>query len=276
MPSEPLSVHTAAPLIELDHASVLRDGRLALDALTLVLPQARHVAILGPNGCGKSTLIQLLTRELHPLAREDGRPAVRILGQSQWDVRAIRSRLGVVSAAQHEVLRSLPSLRVEQAVIGAFDARIAVDEDAPADAARQDAVDAALVRADAAHLAGRRYAALSTGEARRVLLARALVHAPQALVLDEPTTGLDVAARHRLLATLRRLARDGVTLLLVTHHAEELIPEVGHVVLMREGRIVAEGPREEMLVPHWLERAFGTPLWLRDGDPPVFVVGEPT
>src|SRR5690606_23084204 len=104
--------------------------------------------------------------------------------------------------------------------------------------------DSALERADAGHLAQREYATLSTGEARRVLLARALVHAPRALLLDEPASGLDIVSRDRLLQTLRRLATEGVTLVLVTHHAEELIPEIRHIVLLRDGRVVAEGARE--------------------------------
>jgi iron complex transport system ATP-binding protein len=105
-----------------------------------------------------------------------------------------------------------------------------------------------------------------------VLLARALVHAPLALLLDEPAAGLDVVARARLLRTLRRLAAEGVTLLLVTHHAEELLPEIGHVVLLRAGRVVADGPRAEVLTGPLLSLAFGAPLRFVDGEVPDFVL----
>ncbi|TYT25893.1 ATP-binding cassette domain-containing protein [Luteimonas viscosa] len=259
----------ATVLIELDDVRVLRDGRAALDGVTLALPLGRHTAILGPNGCGKSTFIQLVTRQLYPAARADGRPAVRILGEHLWNVRAIRSRLGIVTGAMHDELATLPELSVKDVVLGAFDARLAPQQgEVPEDRLRLAAE--ALGRADAAHLADRLYASLSTGEARRVLLARALVHAPLALLLDEPAAGLDVVARERLLHTLRRLAREGVTLLLVTHHAEELVPEIGHVVLLREGRVVADGPRGEVLTPALLARAFDAPLRLRDGAVPAF------
>ena len=263
----------APALIELDQARVLRDGRAALDGISLRLPQGRHTAILGANGCGKSTLIQLITRQLYPQAHADGRPPVRILGQERWNVRALRSQLGIVTGAMHEELRSLPELGVRDVVLGAFEARLAPldgDDEPPAEWRAQAA--AALARVDAAHLAHRPYAALSTGEARRVLLARALVHAPMALLLDEPAAGLDVVAHARLLQTLRRLAREGVTLVLVTHHAGELLPEFGHVVLLHAGRVLADGPRREVLVPDLLARTFGAPLRLEDGPAPRFVL----
>lgn len=250
------------PLIELDAASVLRGDRRALDTVSLRLPQGRHTAILGPNGSGKSTFLQLVTRQLYPLAHDDGRPAVRILGEHLWDVRDIRSRLGIVTGAMHDALASLPELQVEDVVLGAFDARLAplpADEATPTMLAQ---AAQALARMDAAHLAGRAYATLSTGEARRVLLARALVHDPSALLLDEPTTGLDPVARHRLLQSLRTLARDGVTLLLATHHLEELVPEIDHVVLLRGGRVIADGPRAQVLDAAHLSQAFGAPLAL--------------
>ena len=258
----PTSPDAPPPLIELDAASVLRGGRRALDAVSLRLPQGRHTAILGPNGCGKSTFLQLLTRQLYPLAHADGRPAVRILGEHLWDVREIRSRLGIVTGALHEDLASLPELQVEDVVLGAFDARLAplpADEATPAMLAH---AAQALARVDASRLAGRAYATLSTGEARRVLIARALVHAPSALLLDEPTTGLDPVARQRLLQSLRALARNGVTLLLATHHLEELVPEIGHVVLLRDGRVIADGPRAQALNDAHLSQAFGAPLAL--------------
>jgi len=146
---------TPPPLIELDAASVLRGDRRALDAVSLCLPQGRHTAILGPNGSGKSTFLQLVARQLYPLAHEDGRPAVRILGERLWDVRALRGRLGIVTGAMHDDLASLPELHVEDVVLGAFDARLAPlpkDEATPAMLAQ---AGQALARVDAAHLAGR-------------------------------------------------------------------------------------------------------------------------
>ncbi|WP_337243917.1 ATP-binding cassette domain-containing protein [Luteimonas sp. gir] len=250
------------PLLDLHDATVVRDGRTVLHALRLRIPAGRHTAILGANGCGKSTLVQLLTRELHPLAHADGTPPVRVFGARLGDVTQLRARLGIVTGRIHQDLLSLPALRVEDAVVAAAYGSIAPVASARVDAALRSAACDALAAMAATHLAGRRYAALSAGEARRVLIARALVHRPEALLLDEPSTGLDVVARAQLLERLRTLAHGGTTLVLVTHHAEELLPEIEHVVLLREGRILAEGPRETMLTDAWLSRTFGAPLRL--------------
>jgi len=264
----------APALIELDRASVRRGERLALREITLRLPAGRHTAILGANGCGKSTFIQLITRQLYPLAHADGRPAVRVLGEHLWDVRELRTRLGIVTGVIHDDLMSLPHLNTEDVVLGAFEARLAGLEPEHITAAMRTQAAEALARAQATHLSGRAYNSLSTGEARRVLLARALVHRPEALLLDEPTTGLDPVAREHLLAALRQLAQQGVALILVTHHLEEIIPEIRHIVLLREGEVVAEGARETLLQEDWLSRTFGAALRVyrpQGADGPVFL-----
>ncbi|KLJ02581.1 hypothetical protein WQ56_02935 [Luteimonas sp. FCS-9] len=249
-------------MLELHDATVVRDGRTVLHALRLRIPAGRHTAILGANGCGKSTLVQLLTRELHALAHPDGTPPVRVFGARLGDVARLRARLGIVTGRIHQDLLSVPALRVDAAVVAAAYGSIAPVAPALVDDALRIAAHEARAAMAAAHLAGRRYATLSAGEARRVLIARALVHRPEALLLDEPSTGLDVVARAQLLDRLRALARGGTTLVLVTHHAEELVPEIGHVVLLREGRVLAEGPRADMLDAGLLSQAFGAPLRL--------------
>ncbi len=261
MPPDPVAAPATPPLLlELNAATVLRGDVPALDAVTLAIPIGRHTAILGPNGCGKSTLIQVLLRELHPLAREHGPAPVRVLGERLWDIARLRGQLGIVSARLDDQLRTIPGLRVEGAVLAAGFGRLAAPDAAQVDPSMRQAAHAALAQASAAPLAGRDYASLSTGEARRVLVARALVHRPAALLLDEPTSGLDVVARAQLLASLRRIARAGTTLVLVTHHAEELLPEIGHVVLLQRGRVLADGPRDAVLTDALLSQAFGAPL----------------
>jgi iron complex transport system ATP-binding protein len=128
---------------------------------------------------------------------------------------------------------------------------------------RERAADA-LARLDAAHLAAARLDRMSTGEARRILIARALVHRPVALVLDEPTRGLDLVSRHRVLERVRRLAQDGTTLVLVTHHVDEIVPEIGRVVLLRRGRVVRAGAKAAVLSSEAVSEAFGAPLVVRE------------
>ncbi|KAF1685377.1 ABC transporter ATP-binding protein [Pseudoxanthomonas broegbernensis] len=254
-------------MIELDRASVVRGQVRVLHELSLRIEQGQHTALLGPNGCGKSTLIKLITRELYPLARADGTPAVRLFGQARWHVDRLRSQLGIVTGDFGANLAAMYELSVEDAVLsGLFASFVVPPSREVTDEQRERAVEA-LERAHALPLRGRLYAELSTGEARRVLIARALVNRPQALLLDEPSTGLDLVARGRLLATLDALARQDVTLVLVTHHIEEIVPQIGRVVLMQGGRVLADGPREAILTGARLSRAFDGPVkvWRETG-----------
>lgn len=251
---------TAAPLIELDHASVIRGQVRVLHALNLRIEQGQHTALLGPNGCGKSSFIKLITRELYPLARADGQVPVKVLGQARWQVDRLRSQLGIVTGDLSGNLADMPGLGVEEAVISGFFASYVVP-------AHRDVTDDmrrrarhALELARASSLLGRSYAELSAGETRRVLIARALVNQPRALLLDEPSTGLDLIARQHLVDTMRHLARQGITLVLVTHHIEEVIPEIRRVVLMKGGRIFADGERTELLRAEPLSEVFGGPI----------------
>jgi iron complex transport system ATP-binding protein len=281
------------PILELRDASVVRGCVRVLDRLTLTIAAAEHVAIVGPNGAGKSSLIRLLTLEDYPLAstgeatpatgvhvgggaaspgaasscpasgRASGEPPMRLFGRARWDVAELRSRMGIVSAEVHDRFTEgpwagqVPGLDV---VLSGFFASRGVFRHHTITDEMRDRARQALVRTGALHLATARLDRLSTGEARRVLIARALVHAPAALVLDEPTTGLDVVARHRFMEHVRHIAQQGTTVLLVTQHIDEILPEIGRVIVLKEGRIIDDGPKDRVLRGHALEEAFGGPL----------------
>jgi iron complex transport system ATP-binding protein len=247
-------------LIELDRASVIRGQVRVLDGLSLSIQQGCHTALLGPNGCGKSTLIKLITRELYPLARVGDTPPVKVMGQSRWQVDRLRSQLGIITGDFGANLASIEELGVEQAVLGGLFASFVVPPFLEITDEQRQRAHEALARSHALHLRDRLYAELSTGEARRVLIARALVNRPLALLLDEPSTGLDLVARGQLLAMMRQLAREGVTLILVTHHVEEIVPEINRVVLLRGGRVLADGSRQQILDSAPLSEAFGGPV----------------
>jgi iron complex transport system ATP-binding protein len=258
----------STPLLDIQEASVLRGERLILDRLSLRLDIGQHTAILGANGSGKSTLIRLIARQIYPLARTDGRPSVKLFGRDRWSVSELRSHIGIVSpAVQDDYIDPDSPLEVFDAVVSGFFAARGLWVDHPVtDNLRQRAHEA-LAQVQAAHLIGREMASLSSGEARRVLIARALVHGPRALLLDEPCAGLDPASRRRFLESLRQLAQRGVSLLLVTHHVEEILPEIEHVVLLREGRALREGSKASVLTSAALSEAFGMPMQVaRQGD----------
>lgn len=252
----------APPLIALDQAHVVRGQVRVLHGLSLAIAQGQHTALLGPNGCGKSSFIKLLTRELYPLARADGVAPVQVLGQSRWQVDRLRSQLGIVSGDLEDALADQHGLDALAAVVSGFFASHVIPTHKQVSEDMRTQALAALAQVGAHALADRPYAQLSAGQRRRVLIARALVNQPRALLLDEPSAGLDVVARQQLLDALSQLARQGITLLLVTHHIEEVIPEIDRVLLMRDGRILADGPRAQVLCDGPLSAAFDAPLQL--------------
>jgi len=217
---------TTEPVLELIDATVVKEDRRVLDGLTLTILAGEHTAIVGPNGAGKSLLVKLLTHEERALAPPaDAPPVVRVFGAGKWNVFELRSQLGIVSADLHHrfVLGNNEGrVSAEAAVLSGFLATQGILRyGAVTQEMRTRAADA-LTRMGVAHLAKRRLDEMSTGEARRVLLARALVTAPRALILDEPTTGLDEGAFRATWSHLRALNRErGLTLLLTTHRPEE-------------------------------------------------------
>jgi iron complex transport system ATP-binding protein len=254
----------ATPLLDIDDASVMRGDRLILDHFSLRIDAGEHTAILGANGAGKSTLVRLITRELYPLARNDGHPSMHVFGRDRWHVSELRSLLGIVSPSLQDDCTSDPTLEVSEAVLSSFFAARRLGLDHRITASMRERAEEALAHSGATHLLGRSMASLSTGEARRVLIARALVHRPRALLLDEPCAGLDMASRRRFLENLRTLARSGTTLLLVTHHIEEILPEIDRVVLLRDGRLLQHGDKAEVLTGTSLSDAFRMPVRVQE------------
>jgi iron complex transport system ATP-binding protein len=231
------------PLLSIQNATVFRGQTRVFDRLSLEIPSGRSTAVLGPNGAGKTTLLQLVTRDLYPIWAPDA--SVRLFGEARWNLFALRRRLGVVSQELH--LRHQREVRALDVVLSGYASSIGLWGQEPADATRLARARAMLERLGVARLENRAFTAMSAGEQRRCLLGRALINDPPTLLLDEPTASLDLRSALDLLAILRRLARDGRTLVLVTHHLDEIPPEIEWVVFLKNGTVTAEGPRETML-----------------------------
>lgn len=247
--------------LDLRQVNVARGERIVLHDINLSIRAGEHVAILGPNGCGKSTLILAITCQIYPIVQPGMH--VRIFGRERWDLTQLRRHFGVVSAGP--MGGELPGERtavtpgLDAVIAGFFSASTLWPNLHVSEEMRARAWEA-LERMEATRLAEQLVGTMSAGEKRRILIARALVHRPRQLLLDEPSNALDLAAQRELRETLRSLAREGTGLVMVTHHLGDILPEIERIVLMRDGRIVADGPREELLTEARLSELFHTPV----------------
>jgi iron complex transport system ATP-binding protein len=249
-------------LLALNHVTVMRGESIGLEDVTLRIETGEHVCVLGPNGCGKSTLIKTITRECYPLVREGS--SMSIFGKERWNIFELRSLLGIVSP---DMLASCTTDATgRDVVLSSFFSSTRIFPHHAPTAELLERTDAALRRLGIAHLADRPMGQMSSGQAKRTLIARALVHDPHTLLFDEPCNALDIGAQMQLRETMRQLAQSGLAILLVTHHVSEIIPEIERVVLLREGRVVADGPKDKILSGARLSELFGVPVQLSRHD----------
>ncbi len=247
-----------APLIDIRRATIWRGSTRVFEDFDLTIAQHEQVAVLGPNGSGKTTLLKVVNREIYPVVQPGS--WVRILGRESWNVWELRAHIGLVSQDLQQRYRG--SVRGLDVVVSGFLASVGVHgllaRRVTADQRRR--ARRALAELGVGELADTPLANMSTGQQRRCLLARALVHDPHTLILDEPTAGLDLAASFDYLQRVRALVRAGKNIVLVTHAVHEIPPAIGRVILLREGRIVADGRRDDVLTRENLEAAFGVPM----------------
>ncbi|HTH43224.1 MAG TPA: ATP-binding cassette domain-containing protein [Terracidiphilus sp.] len=254
--SQSTNPDTAADFLDLRRVNVARGDRVVLHDVNLNIRAGEHVAIMGPNGCGKSSLILTMTCQIYPIVQPEMH--VRIFGRERWDLTQLRKHFGVVGADLPGE-RTAVTTGIDAVTAGFFSAstlwpNLHVTEEMRARAAE------ALERMEATHLSSQLVGTMSAGEKRRIVIARALVHRPRQLLLDEPSNALDLAAQRELRETLRRLAQEGTGLVLVTHHLGDILPEIERIILMRDGRIVGDGPRNELLTEARLSVLFRTPV----------------
>jgi iron complex transport system ATP-binding protein len=247
-------------LLEFEHVTVARGNNLVLHDVSLRVEAGEHLVILGPNGCGKSTLLKTMTCECYPLARPETR--VNILGRERWDLTELKRRMGVVSAE----LPGRQTLTTSgfDAVLTGFFSSSTLWPNLTVTAAMRERAEEVLELVGAQTLREKPVGEMSAGQQRRVMIGRALAGGGEMLLLDEPSNALDLGAQHDLREMLRGLAARGTAIVLITHHIADILPEMQRVVMMREGRIVADGAKADLLTAERLSELFGREIVLSE------------
>ncbi|QMV17706.1 ATP-binding cassette domain-containing protein [Granulicella sp. 5B5] len=255
-------------LVDLQHVNVARGNNMVLHDLSLRIEAGEHVVILGPNGCGKSTLLKTMTCECYPVVRPETQ--VSIMGRERWDLTELKRRMGVVSA-ELPGRQTLTTSAFDAVLTGFFSSSTLWPNLTVTDAMRAKAEEI-LVLVGAEALREKPVGQMSAGQQRRVMIGRALAGTSldakagdvKMLLLDEPSNALDLGAQHDLRELLRGLAQKGTAILLITHHIADILPEMDRVVMMREGRVIADGSKQELLTANRLSELFGREISLSE------------
>ncbi|MGD0571804.1 MAG: ATP-binding cassette domain-containing protein [Sedimentisphaerales bacterium] len=247
------------PLLEFKNVTVVRRRNKILDSLSLTIRAGENVAILGPNGAGKSSFIRAITREYYPLPRKKDF-SFRIWGRDRWDIFDLRFLLGIVSSdLQSAFARRMSGMEVVLSgffsSIGLYGRRVSRE--------MKKRTEKILRFLEIYHLRDRFMTEMSSGEARRFLIARALIHSPRTLILDEPTIALDLHAQHKFRKILRKISKSGTGIILITQNIHDIIPQINRVILMRKGRFYKDGPKAAILTSKNISELFRVPVRIK-------------
>jgi len=248
------------PLLEFNNLTVVKgDNKKVLDSISVNIWEGEDVVILGPNGAGKSSLIKTITREYYPVSGED-KQIFRIWGHETWNIFDLRFLLGIVSNdLQYTYTGNTTGIEV---VLSGFFSSIGLYNERLTAKMKKKARET-IEFLEVWHLKDRKMNEMSSGEARRFLIGRALVHGPKALILDEPTNSLDLHSLYKFSNILRKIAKSGTSIILVTQNIPDIIPEIKRVILMKDGKIYKDGAKEDILTNKNISRLFGAPVEIR-------------
>ena len=243
-------------IIDFQNITVFQGRNKVLEDFSLTIDESQSTVILGPNGSGKTTLLKLLNRELYIV--EDKVGSLKIFEKDRWNVDELRSNLGVVSQhLQYGYSNSAIGLYV---VLSGFYSSDGIWQHQEFDDRKLDRAKEVMDLLAISNLKDREFSTMSTGEQRKFLLARSLVNDPAVLVFDEPTSGLDMSTCFQYLEIIRELISMGKKVILVTHHIHEIPPEVTRVILLKEGRVIEDGDKDQILTNTNLTNLFDWPI----------------
>jgi iron complex transport system ATP-binding protein len=246
------------PLLEIKHASACRGEFQVFDDLNLTIAQGERVAILGPNGAGKSTLLKLLTREIYPVEKPDS--YVKILGSETVNVQKLREKIGWVSYDFQT--NYLPITTGFDVVLSGLLGAIGHLYQHDVTEAQRQLTHDTMAQLNLLPLKDRMYHHLSSGQQRRLILARALIHKPDHLIFDEPTNSLDLQGSFQVLEDMRQQTRRDASMIIATHHLQEILPEIERLVFIRNGEVIADGSKDELLTDNNISELYGVKVKL--------------
>ncbi len=241
-------------LVEMKNLIVRKNDKIILDSISFNIEKGENIAIIGPNGSGKSSIIKTIIGDYRPIAETEGM-VFKVLGKNRWNLCDLKKLLGIVSGdLQLEYMRDIT---VTDVVLSGFFSSIGIYPNLHIKPYMLERTDEIIDFLEIGHIADKNISELSTGEARRVLIGRALVHDPMILVLDEPTNSLDLKSKHKFRETVSKIASAGKSIIMVTHDLEDIVPEIHRAVLLKDGRIFADGDIENILTTEKLTELFG-------------------
>ncbi|MDC7237881.1 MAG: ATP-binding cassette domain-containing protein [Sphaerochaetaceae bacterium] len=245
-------------LITIEHANVRRNNKLILKDVDFSINQGEHTAILGPNGAGKSTLLNICSMEIHPLWRED--LLIKRFNSNIISKEELRKHIGVVSQLIFDMCNT--TYLVKEVVASGIFSSVGFDFHHHVTQEHWQLTDEVLKDNYCLHLADKTMNSLSTGESQRVLLARALVHNPNLLLLDEAASGLDFPSRSHYRKALTNAINKGKTIVMITHELSQILPEINRIILMKDGMIYKIGNKEELLNEEILSQLYGQKVYI--------------
>ena len=249
-------------IIDFENINVGYDEKIVLKNVSLQIKEHEHWAILGANGSGKSTFMKLIQSELHP--RRDKPFKKEILGQSTYSIFELKRKLGIITNDLHNYISTEGNfLTGYEVVVSGYYSSIGVFKHQDFTQEQHQKAQETMAFLEIEHLKDKLVYSMSTGELRKCIIGRALIHEPKAFILDEPTVGLDIKAQVNFLKMLKKLSTTS-SIILVTHHLEEIFEEITHIALIYKNTIYKSGKKRDVLTSENLSEIFETKLTIND------------
>lgn len=247
--------------MELKDVSVVRDGKRLLDSVNLEIGSSENVAVIGPNGSGKTTLIKLLRGDIYPYYDEENPPVMKIFGERNWSLYDVRSKMGVVSMDLQNMFSS--DTVVRDVVLSGYFSSLDIFRTHEVSEKMIKGAERAMEYMGIENLADRTLESLSLGEMRRTTISRALVTSPKMLVLDEPMTGLDVVMKSKFRKMFDLMTETGVNIIMITHDLTDIPLSLDRIIMIKDGKIYADGPKSEMLTSEKISDLFDESIYVQ-------------